>query len=247
MVGGAERTLLKMPSGLLPSAGMTTTVTEHSENAAPLADDAPTSGAPSVTLANGEAQQVMGWSLRYGALVNLGRCDELNARLSSALAAAAQVRAGDLHLLVDLAAARSSEVEDTASASAVELAAISPANRLSGGAVIGRYTLVSPVTHDANCPGQYIMGRVLDAAGAPLAGVHIKLRDPWGNQADAVSKNGASDLGMFDFPLPASSPQALQLWVVDGAGNPISPMFPLEHMQGAAQNAPCHHVVLQGG
>jgi hypothetical protein len=90
------------------------------------------------------------------------------------------------------------------------------------------------------------MGRVINRAGAPAPGVHITVRDQWGNQADAISKAGENDFGMFDFPLPSSTPQEIQLWVVDEAGNPLSPTFRVAHKLGEAQDAPCHHVVLLG-
>nr|HMN27976.1 hypothetical protein [Caldilineaceae bacterium] len=59
--------------------------------------------------------------------------------------------------------------------------------------------------------------------------------------------SGGSDFGLFDVPIPSSSPHEFYLWVVDGNGNQISPTFTIQHRQGGAPDVPCHHVVLQGG
>jgi hypothetical protein len=107
--------------------------------------------------------------------------------------------------------------------------------------------LVGAIQHDNQCPGSYIMGQVLNREGSPVAGIQISLRDPWGNQAYAISKNGAMDYGMFDFPIASGAPHELYITVMDGTGNPISATFTVPHRLGDAGDAPCHHIVLQGG
>ena len=79
-----------------------------------------------------------------------------------------------------------------------------------------------------------------------MAGVHIVLVDEWGNRADAVSKSGETDYGNYDLPINAFA-NRYTLTVLDDAGNPISPPVVVEHMQGAAGDAPCHTVVWFGG
>lgn len=91
------------------------------------------------------------------------------------------------------------------------------------------------------------MGRILNYDNAPVAGVQIHLRDEWGNEAYAISKSGANDYGLFDFPIPSGAPHNLYLTVMDGAGTPISATFAIPHKQGDAGDAPCHHIILQGG
>ncbi|RME57224.1 MAG: carboxypeptidase regulatory-like domain-containing protein [Caldilineae bacterium] len=110
-----------------------------------------------------------------------------------------------------------------------------------------RYTLNQPVWHDASCPGSYIMGRVIDRNGAPVAGVHVVLFDQWGNRYDAVSKNGPADYGQFDFPIFSGTPQTLRLVVVDANGQPISPEIPVPHNMDEVSSKPCHHVTFVGG
>src|SRR5690606_35429798 len=119
-----------------------------------------------------------------------------------------------------------------------------PVEGVAGG---GAYDLAGPVLHNWACPGNYVMGQVLNGEGAPVAGVHVMLQDAWGNQAIVASKNGQNDYGMFDFPIYGDGPQNLVLTVVDEAGNPLSPPFVIPHKQDADSDTPCHHVVVRGG
>ena len=73
------------------------------------------------------------------------------------------------------------------------------------------------------------------------------MRDEWGNQSSAISKNGAIDYGLFDFPIPSGAPHQIYITVVDDGGNPISAVIAIPHRQGEAVDASCHHLVLQGG
>jgi penicillin-binding protein 1C len=243
--GAVERTVLKVSAGLGRLATMPVRI-EHGENAA---ENEATS--PEVTLADGqltqEQQQVLAWSLRYGSQANLGRCDELALHAPQALALTPQEGDAGMRILVDLAAVGNPALGTVASDGAVEIAAISRAVDVATGLGGGRYSLAAPVIHDANCPGQYLMGRVINREGGPVAGVRLRFRDQWGNEAVAISKNGAADFGAFDFPIPASSPHEFALWVEDEAGNPLSPPVTIQHRQGDGLDAPCHHVVLQGG
>jgi hypothetical protein len=187
----------------------------------------------------------MAWSLHYGTPAHLGRCEELSTLAPLALS---QVAGGQMRILVDLAAAGSPELSETVSPGAVEVTALIGLVAESSLPVgSGYYALAAPVVHDANCPGAYLMGRVLNLYGEPVPGVAIRCRDEWGNEASAISKSGAGDFGMFDFPIPSSSPHEMYVWVVDPAGNQISPTITIQHRRGDAPDAPCHHVVLQGG
>jgi hypothetical protein len=127
----------------------------------------------------------------------------------------------------------------------VDVATLTPAS--GPGASGGRYAIAGAIENNSDCPGSYVMGRIINDDKAPVAGVQVHLRDEWGNEAYAVSKSGANDYGRFDFPIGSGAPHNLYLTVMDGTGNPISATFTIPHKQGNAGDAPCHHIVLQGG
>ncbi len=109
----------------------------------------------------------------------------------------------------------------------------------------GNY-VVAGISNDNNCPGNYILGRVLNADGAPVAGVRISFVDQWGNRGESVSKAGAADYGNFDFPISDGRARDIYVTVVDGAGNPLSATAVVQHGRESGGDAPCHHVVWQG-
>ncbi|MCC9075816.1 transglycosylase domain-containing protein [Litorilinea aerophila] len=233
--GALERTLLRMP-GTLPGQdaedGSGWLAVEGQEG----------SGAASMRQ---EQLQVVAWALRQGAPVNLGPCDRLQELVPAALALDRETEDAGMRVLVDLAGATEADPGAPDLATAVELAAI---GQLAGGASPGGpYNLVGPVVHNWACPGQYVMGQVVDANGAPVAGVRIRMEDPWGNIAETTSKSGPGDYGQFDFPIYGAGPQDLILTVLDAAGNPVSPPIVIPHKKDAESDTPCHHVVLRGG
>ncbi|MDQ3248713.1 MAG: transglycosylase domain-containing protein [Chloroflexota bacterium] len=99
------------------------------------------------------------------------------------------------------------------------------------------------ITNDSNCPGNYILGQVLNIDGAPVAGVRVTFVDQWGNRGEAISKSGATDYGNYDFPIGTGEAREMYVTVVDGAGNPLSATIVVEHKQGAGGDAACHRVV----
>ena len=107
-----------------------------------------------------------------------------------------------------------------------------------------KFSLAQSIQNHDACPGQYIIGAVLNRAGRPIAGVRIRMVDEWGNRADAVSKSGASDAGRYDFPI-SSEPNRYTLTVVDAAGAALSAPVTVEHLQGYGGRAACHTVVWQ--
>lgn len=199
------------------------------------------------TLSSGQLQ-IIGWAVRNSSTLNLGPCDQLGEVLAEALAIMPPEEVNGIRLLVDLAAAGSENVAGMAGDGSVELSALARAVDVEAGTVgSGRYQLAGAIVHDNECPGQYVMGRVINFDGGPVAGIHIIMRDEWGNQASAISKSGANDYGLFDFPIPSGAPHQLYLTVVDDGGNPVSPTITIPHRQGEAADLSCHHVVLQGG
>jgi len=110
------------------------------------------------------------------------------------------------------------------------------------GAQSGYYAAIA-VIDDASCAGNYILGQVQNPDGSPAAGVRLTFVDQWGNRGEAVSKNGANDLGNYDFPIGFNPPRAIRATVVDSAGNPLSPAVVIQHHQGSNSDASCHHVI----
>jgi penicillin-binding protein 1C len=105
----------------------------------------------------------------------------------------------------------------------------------------GIYQL-SSISTDNNCPGNYIMGRVLNRQGAPVGGVVVQMVDQWGNRATAVSKSGAVDAGQFDFPIYSGSRLELSFTVIGPDGAPASPTVTLRYPPESG-DARCYHLV----
>ncbi len=267
--GGLERTLLRLPAGLGWSAAVSATagasLGSDELGRQPGSVDSPDlyilgepnpEPPPDTGLIAGEAADgpawnaeqlyALAWVLTNGAPVDLGRCDQLQPAVAQAAALSGQ--SGNLRLVVDLAAAAQEAPPPAPGPGAVELASISPGAAALGIAGPGLYRVAGPVVHDNDCPGAYIMGQVLDAGGAAVAGVRVLARDEWGNEAITASKSGEFDYGRFDFPVAASgSPHTIFVTVVDEGGNPISEGVAVLHRQGEAPDASCHHIVFQGG
>ncbi len=198
-----------------------------------------------------EQGHVVGFSLRNGSYaVNLGPCEGLAQRVRPALALAPQSGDGDLRVLVDFATAAASPSSPEAEPTPEEVVggenAVPIEDEAGQPVAVGnfRYVLAQPVQNNDNCPGNYIMGRVLNWEGGPVPGVLIEAVDEWGNRATAVSKGGATDFGMFDFPILGRSIR-YTVRVLDGGGTPISPPLVIDHL--GTDSWPCHWVVWQGG
>ncbi|MEZ4859988.1 MAG: transglycosylase domain-containing protein [Caldilineaceae bacterium] len=248
------RTVLRMPTqqvGLAAGPGpasVVATAGETSSDIVPVAFmTATVSSEVSVTTTLTAPQlQTIAWTLQHASALNLGACDKLKEVVTQALQLGPPAADGSLQVLVDLAAANRPDLPPLAGDGAVDIAQISNAVDIGAGVMGGSYMLAGPIVHDNDCPGQYIMGRILNREGAPVAGVHVKMRDQWGNEANAVSKSGAVDYGMFDFPIPSGAPNELWVTVLDGAGNAASAPFRIPHRMEEAGDASCHHIVLQG-
>lgn len=228
--GAAERTMLRLPRGYgLPGD------VEDAED-----------GSDEATEWTLDELHAMAWSLENGTWADLGPCDELADAVPQALALSGQSQDG-MRVLVDIAGAADSDLRNLSLDGAVELAVIQKA--AGSGDQIGpaRYWLAEPIVNDYGCPGQYVMGQVVNLDGAPVAGVRIVMRDPWGNEAQTMSKDGPNDYGMFDFPIYVSEAHDLSLMVVDEGGNPLSGVIVVPHRRDGASDTPCHVVKLQGG
>ncbi|MCB9126404.1 MAG: tetratricopeptide repeat protein [Ardenticatenales bacterium] len=74
------------------------------------------------------------------------------------------------------------------------------------------YYLDGPVTVLDNCGGNYILGTIRNAAGAPVPGVTVQAYDAFGNVYTAVSKQDPA--GQYDIPTNNQSPRYdIQLFV----------------------------------
>ncbi len=250
MDGAVGRTLVNLPGSL---------GTFDSPDIDPAAVTAPdsTPTADTVTLAEAPAEidersgplseeqaNALAWALRYGSWANLGPCETLRQAVDQAVAQDQGLAQAGLRVLVDVAAANSPEVAAGPSSGALLLTQVAGST---ASAAYGTYALSQPVWHDAACPGQYIMGQVLNREGGPVAGVRVQARDEWGNVYDVVSKSGPADYGRFDFPIASSTPQTLSVMVVDPNGYPMSPSVMIEHQWGSGGAAPCHHLIFRGG
>ena len=186
---------------------------------------------------NGRLEQLraIAWSLRRPTPVDLGACDKLNNIAKRAVSL--DRRGGEVgKVLVDYAAALN---QDAGPVPASTPAALTTPEPVAIGS--GYYVLAQPVTHHNVCPGNYIVGQILNSAMAPVSGIRISLVDQWGNRAEAISKSGKNDFGSYDFPINDFANQ-YTLTVTDEAGNPASPPIVIDHLQGPSGDSPCHTV-----
>ncbi len=269
---GAVRPLLKVrnrlglpdPSNWLPRSLSGTDVITDSDLLNPTSSEIEEVAAPTPTpsladfgetprLTNNELGQIFSWALRYSAPVNLGSCEGLTDRVPQAFVGAAGDDQTGVVGLVD-SPNSSSELTDTIAVDAQEIIDIpldlfptpTPEPSQAFGAP-GVYVPTGPVLHDQRCAGQYVRGVITNRQGEAVAGVRLILRDQWGNQYDAVSKNGATDTGSYDFPIYSYSPHQLYLTVVDNNGTPLSPTISILHLLGESDGKPCHWVNFVGG
>ncbi len=222
----AVRTVLKLPGELgLPAPGGVFTGTAATKITDQIAK---------------EQLHVMAWSLRHSLAINLGPCDTLTQIASKALALDQKLGPGVSRVVVDLSAALDPNVGGAAAAGGdAPISVYAPVGAST------RYQLIQPVTNHASCPGHYLLGEILNREGNPVAGIRITLIDSWGNTAEAISKSGETDYGLFDFPLNSAANQ-YTVTVVDDTGAPISPPTVVDHLQGSAGDAPCHTIIFQG-
>ncbi|MFN8440762.1 MAG: transglycosylase domain-containing protein [Caldilineaceae bacterium] len=204
-------------------------------------------------LSNNELGQIVAWALRYSAPVDLGRCDDLQTRLPQAFIGTEADEQAAMRVLVDTVNP-SEELTGTVPADAQAIGDIQtiglPTPTPDGMQFIAAANLYMPTSapiHDQSCSGQYVMGHVMNQSGALVAGVHLHLRDQWGNQYDAISKDSSGDTGAYDFPIYSSSPHELYLTVVDGNGTPLSPTVTIPHLLRESEGKPCHRIDFVGG
>lgn len=98
--------------------------------------------------------------------------------------------------------------------------------------------------HDNNCPGNYIMGQILDAKGQPLSGVSVIAVDQYGNFMLSQSKSGALDYGSFDFPIDTND-REFYVTVVDENGAPLSFSTTIRHRMGEFVELGCHYLTFR--
>jgi hypothetical protein len=89
-----------------------------------------------------------------------------------------------------------------------------------------------PVRSECGRTSTLIYGWVRDAHDENLEGVRVRVSDQWGNVAEAISKGG-NEAGYYDI---VRGMETVTWWmvIVDGAGNPLSPVVTIEPVQEAA-------------
>lgn len=101
--------------------------------------------------------------------------------------------------------------------------------------------LPGPVSENLGegCFGRYVLGSVLNSAGAPVPGVTLLLIDQYGNRATAVSKDNPP--GAFDLQINQASPN-YQLMVVAG-DQVLSPSVTIAQSEAAiASGVACYSI-----
>jgi hypothetical protein len=92
-----------------------------------------------------------------------------------------------------------------------------------------------------DCPGTYILGRVIGPNGNPLPDVRLLLVDEYGNAQAKLTKAGANEAGQYDFPLFGAH-RRFYLSIADTGGNPLSPVVEIDYGVGANPGATCHRL-----
>lgn len=92
-----------------------------------------------------------------------------------------------------------------------------------------QYMPDGPVHSECGRSSALIYGWVRDAQGGKLEGVRVKVSDQWGNVAEAISKGG-NEAGYYDI-VRGMEAVTWEVVVIDGAGNPLSPVVTIEPVQ----------------
>ncbi len=193
-----------------------------------------------------EQVQALLWAVQHGSTVDFGPCEYLGAHVS-ATAPVAEGLLDGMRMAVDVTNAERPADAPLTMEGTVELASIAASTGDDGWTGPRTYRLAESIVNNNDCPGQYIMGQIVDSQGAPISGVRLLMRDPWGNEAETHSKDGQADYGQFDFPIWADGSLDYVLTVMDDGGNQISAPIIIPHRKDDASNTSCHMIRLQGG
>ena len=266
---GAARTNFRMPQGfglLAPFAEAVTTTTALAISPAlPLPLDRsplvlPVAAKVPEAIAK-ERKEVMGWADANGQTLHLGPCNAVEPIVRELYGTSA-ISFGRLQPLAEFEEppllADGQEITSTESLSgsvaitateavtdSVAEAPASDAEKVVQLAVTpsGQY-LLTAAGPGGGCGDNSILGAVVGADGAPLAGVRVVAIDQYGNRAETVSKDGG-EVGRFDFGVTGSQ-NNYYVNVVDDTGNAVSPTGEINHTQPQECNA-CYWVQFQAG
>jgi len=238
--GAIMRTVLSLSNDFSIDDGQPTNDGAVNNDATPPIEE---TGSESTTDLADDQTQTLAWVLRYGSHADLGPCESLQTRVDAAASFSPELARAGVRMFVDLQAAQRPETPSTPGPGTVPLAQVAAQNPARA---FGVYALNQSIWHDYACPGQYVMGQILNRAGAPVAGIRVMARDEWGNVSQAVSKSGAGDYGWFDFQITSTTPHEIYVTVLDPAGNPASPTVTVQHRRGEGGDAPCHYLIFQG-
>lgn len=88
----------------------------------------------------------------------------------------------------------------------------------------------------AECPRNYIWGRVVDATGKGIPNRRITYKDPVGSGSTVETKGPPDPPGTFNIPAPAGN---WELWLVDASGNRVSPQVKITMPQSFQGGGNC--------
>ncbi len=107
--------------------------------------------------------------------------------------------------------------------------------------IVGDYS-VANFFEDDNCPGNYLLGFVLNKEGAAIPGITVRAVDQWGNVATGVTKSGQYDFGRWDIPLDFRA-RTFTVNVISDNGTIGGPAITINHQGDSGPK--CHHIIWQ--
>lgn len=198
-----------------------------------------------------DRQDALSWSRRVGTQLHLGPCNDVATVVRSLFGKnstatviypdrTAEIKAIEKVQNAANAASNSPTPTPTVTPTPIQTAeATATATPIPVPIVKGEYYVANSYA-DNECPGNYLVGFVLNAQGAAIPGVVIRAIDQWGNVATGVSKSGAGDFGQWDIPLDFRK-RSFSVVVLSENGAVASPTITIEHQGDAGPK--CHHII----
>ncbi len=90
----------------------------------------------------------------------------------------------------------------------------------------------------AQCPQNYIWGRIVDKNGKGISGVRIRFKNPMGNTDSVESKGPPDPPGIYNILSPPPGGSWL-LWVLDAGGGQASPQYAIVAPQSFTGSGNC--------
>ncbi len=90
----------------------------------------------------------------------------------------------------------------------------------------------------AQCPQNYIWGRIVDKNGKGISGVRVRFKNPMGNTDSVESKGPPDPPGIYNILSPPPGGSWL-LWVLDAGGGQASPQYAIVAPQSFTGSGTC--------